>query len=641
MLCAALLCVLGAAAPASAHAALTDSNPAENSVVDSAPRQVVLSFSEGVSMSDGSLRVLGPDGERVDTGKVRDAGAEGGGGAAAKRATGLKSGLGKGTYTVAWQAVSADSHPVSGAFTFSIGAPSKTSAKVPEQTAGPGPGGGAVGSLYEVGRYAAYAGFVLLVGGALFALACRPRGGAERPVRRVVVTGWVTLAAATLALLLLRTPYTGSGRFADVLDLGGLRDVLGTKPGIALAARLLLLGAAALCLPLLFKARTGRALGLWSAGGVVALGLAATWAAAEHASTGIQPWLAMPMDVVHLLAMAAWLGGLVALLTALTWGPPVESASVRRFSGYAFWSVAALAATGIYQSWRQVGSWDALTGTSYGRLLLVKVGIVAVLLLVARASRRWTSRLADPSAPVPAPSPAADAEPAQLSTATATTSGPARTAATETEPELADGTAPLDPDPVRAAQLARQRAAADDARRRRQRDADPERSGLRRSVLVEAGIAVVLLAVTTALTGTEPARTEAAAGDGASGPAAHEHAGRTEWPVRIAFDTGGPDGKGTAALRLTPGRTGDNTLRLTATAPDGSPVDAPEVKIAFTLPAKDIGPLPVTPEPVPGREGEWRAEDVQLPLPGTWKAAVTVRTSDIDQVTETRTVHIG
>ena len=45
------------------------------------------------------------------------------------------------------------------------------------------------------------------------------------------------------------------------------------------------------------------------------------------------------------------------------------------------------------------------------------------------------------------------------------------------------------------------------AREKRIRDADPVRSGLRRSVLAEAGIAVVLLAVTTVLTSTEPGRT--------------------------------------------------------------------------------------------------------------------------------------
>src|SRR5690606_41453576 len=71
-------------------------------------------------------------------------------------------------------------------------------------------------------------------------------------------------------------------------------------------------------------------------------------------------------------------------------------------------------------------------------------------------------------------------------------------------------------DAVRAAQLARQRAAVESARQKRVRDADPNRFGLRRSVLAEAAVPVVLLAVTTALTQTEPGRTEQEASAGAS-----------------------------------------------------------------------------------------------------------------------------
>lgn len=595
--------VFAGATPAAAHAVLTGSSPAEKSVVDTAPEQVALTFSEDVTLSDGALRVLGPDGDRVDTGTVRDGDT--------RQSTGLGGGLPDGTYTVAWQAVSADSHPISGAFTFSVGAPSKTAPAV----TGPDTGSGLVGVLYGIGRYAAYAGFMLLVGGAAFALL---HGGrrAEPVLQRLVVTGWTTTAAATLVMLLLRNPYTGSGELSDTFDLGGLREVLATKPGTALVARLLLLGAAALLVPHLFGTsarRDGTRWGTAAGGAAVATGLAATWALSEHASTGIQTALAVPADIVHLLAAAGWTGGLAAMLTLLVRSPLLPRDTVRRFSQCAFWYVAALAATGVYQSWRQVGSWAALTGTAYGQLLLVKVGLVVLLLAAARLSRRWTARMA--TAPEPGSAPVA-ADP-------------------ETPPEPQPQTA----DPVRAAQLRRQRAAADTARRRKARDADPRRAGLRRSVLCEAAVAAAVLVATTALTGTEPGRTAegARATDPSAASSGHRHGGA----VTIPFDTGGPHGKGTARLHLAPGRTGENTVHLTATGPDGAPLDAPEVKVALTLPAKDIGPLSVTPRPVDGEKGHWRSAGVQLPLPGAWKAAVTIRTSDIDQVTEVRTVHIG
>lgn len=168
VLAALLATLFTAASPAAAHAALTASDPKDGAVVATAPAQVTLSFSEQVAMGDDSIRVLDPQGKRVDTGELRDMCS----GNTIRYGTALHSGLPNGTYTVAWQAVSADSHPISGAFTFSIGAPSATDVTLPTAQAGGGP----VGIAYGVARYAAYAGFTVLVGGAAFILLCWRRG---------------------------------------------------------------------------------------------------------------------------------------------------------------------------------------------------------------------------------------------------------------------------------------------------------------------------------------------------------------------------------------------------------------------------------------------------------------------------------
>ncbi|MFD7838772.1 copper resistance CopC/CopD family protein [Streptomyces sp. NPDC059761] len=638
VLAALLAALFTAAGPASAHAALTASDPKDGAVVATAPAQVTLSFSEQVAMGDDSIRVMDPQGRRVDTGELRDMCS----GTTVRYGTALHSGLPDGTYTVAWQAVSADSHPVSGAFTFSIGAPSATSVALPTAQAGGGP----VGIAYDIARYAAYAGFTVLVGGAAFILLCWRRGAAQRPLQKLIVRAWVTLTAATLVMLVLRTPYTGSGKFADALDLDGLKAVLETKTGASLVSRLLLLGAAALFIAVLFGAyarRTAEAgetdkrkgkekdrgadkepgadkeandllFGLGIGGTVVAGGIAATWALSEHASTGIQPGIAMPADILHLLAVAAWLGGLTALLVALHKIPGIEREAVQRFSRVAFVSVLVLAVTGVYQSWRQVGSWSALTGTSYGQLLLLKVGLVAVLVAVAYVSRSWTARLTD----APAGKPAKIARQRDVSR--------------ETSP--ASVTVPADP--KRAAQLARQRAARDSAREKQVRDADPARAGLRRSVLAEAGVAIALLAVTTVLTSTEPGRTaEQASGRDSASTAVPNRAIK----ITLPFDTGGQNGKGSVRIEFDPGRVGANSLHVWVDDPEGQPLDIPEIKVAFTLPAKDIGPLPLLPERA--APGHWSASGVQLPLAGEWRIDVTVRTSDIDQTTVQKNVKIG
>ncbi|MET9915705.1 copper resistance protein CopC [Streptomyces sp. NPDC006435] len=626
---AVIALLLGGAGPVSAHAALTGSDPQDGAVVATAPKEVTLTFSEQVALGDDSIRILDPDGKRADTGTApRDLG----NGSVVKYGVPLRTGLPDGTYTVAWQAVSADSHPVSGAFTFSVGAPSKTTVALPADRAG----GGVVGVLYGIARYAAYAGFVLLAGGSAFVLACWRRGAGARPLQRLVAHGWLTLTVSTLVMLLLRSPYTGSGKLADAFDLDGLKAVLDTKPGAALVSRLLLLGASALFVAVLFGAYAKRederekkdlTFGLAIGGTVIAAGIAGTWALAEHASAGLQPGIAMPVDVLHLLAVAAWLGGLVALLVALHRTPDIDATAVRRFSRVAFGSVLVLTATGIYQSWRQVGTWSALTGTAYGQLLLVKVGLVGALVAIAWFSRRWTARLitnGPEAAGAGADEAGADRDESDGNGDVAAAGGSGRPAADGAE------------DPVRAAQLARQRAAVTTARKKRIRDADPERSGLRRSVLAEVGVAVALLAVTTVLTSTEPARTEeeARASTTAAAPA-------SEGPVNLTlpFDTGGENGKGTVRMDIDPARTGANELHIWIDGTDKKPMDVPELKVAFTLKAKDIGPLPVLPDRI--AEGHWTASGVQIPMAGDWKVSVTVRTSDIDQTTVDKNVKIG
>ncbi len=697
------------AAPASAHAALTGSDPGRGAVVDTAPTQVSLTFSEPVAISDDALRVLDPKGTRVDKGDPANA-------SGTTYTVRLLSGLPDGTYTVAYQVVSADSHPVAGAFTFSIGAPSETSVSVSAQESDDGP----VGRLYGFGRYVSYAGFAVMAGGAAFVLACWRRGSGVRVMQRLVVSGWLALTSATLGLLLLRGSYTTSGAVGDIFDLSLLGNVLQTKTGAALVSRLLLLAAAALFIAVLFGSHDERddeekrdlSFGLAIGGTVVAAGLAASWAMSEHASQGLQPGIAMPVDVIHLLAVAAWFGGLTALLVALFRAPaetPVDRDAVRRFSRLAFGSVIALVLTGIYQSWRQLGSWPAFTDTRYGQLLLVKLGLVVVLVGVASVSRRWTARLAE------APTEAGTAEgtgtaeeaPATEGTGTGTageavatetappgarksgarpdavdaggagnasdakdaTAGAGATAGAEAASgaDGADGAATTTvaaatatgaetttgagrasgagaadgAGSARASQLARQQAAVENARQKRLRDADPNRSGLRRSVLAEACIAVVLLAVTTVLTQTEPGRTEqeAQAAGAASSASSSTGQGTGAVTLNMPFDTGGENGKGVVSIDLDPARVGKNVLHVYVEGAGSRPLDIPEVTIAFTLSAQDIGPLPVVPDRVAA--GHWSASDVQLPMAGDWKVEVTVRTSDIDQVTVSKNAQIG
>ncbi|MFF8320632.1 copper resistance CopC/CopD family protein [Streptomyces bobili] len=609
-----LLLLLGGAGQASAHAALRGADPADGAVLKTAPRSITLTFTESVGLIDDTFRVFDPGNGRVETGEAQHVD----GRSDTARVT-LPAKLGTGTFTVAWRVVSADSHPIAGAFTFSVGAPSATLATVPS-----GPvEDPAVAGLHKLGRYLAYGAAALLIGTAAFVALCRPPD--VRPLRGLLVAGWWTFTASTVLLLLLRAPYeTGAGP-AQALDPSGLARTLSGRPGIALAARLLLLAAAAaLLLRQRGRVRPTRATAV--TGTALAVGLALTWAAAEHASAGIQVPAAMASSVLHLLAMAVWLGGLTALLTLLRHGT-LPAAVAARFSRLATLSVTVLAVTGVYQAWRGLGTLDALTETTYGRTLLAKLAAVGLLLLAGAWSRQWTGRLVRTGAEdtqvtdVTHDEEEAEMPENQLVVKAAAVVGVSakegvavRTSADAPAPRVEDRSA--DGPPLTPAEHAHRRA-------------------LRRSVLAEVVVSVVVLGLTTVLTGTLPGRAEAEAAT--SGQAVGLPVASV---TTVPFDmssAGAPGARGTVQITLDPGRVGENSVQAVVYGPDGGFATVPELRLSFGLPGQDIGPLDAK---ITDRGGYWAADAVNLPLPGTWEMSVTVRASEIDQVTETKTVRI-
>ncbi|WP_405922146.1 copper resistance CopC/CopD family protein [Streptomyces sp. NBC_00122] len=608
---AVLALLLGGAGPALAHTALSGSDPADGAVLDTPPRQVTLTFTESVSFPDDALRVLSPANERVNPRPAQHA--DGKGNTARVE---LSDKLPQGTYTVAWRVVSADSHPISGAFTFSIGKPSETAAAVATGS----PDDSAVGRLYGFFRYVAYSGLALLVGAAAFILVCWPAAAELRPVRRLLVAGWATLAVATVALLLLRGPYETADRLTSAFDLAQLGRTATGRPGVALIARLaLLLVAAAVMLwrPAVPLARhddgsqppdPGARVRL--AGAVLAAGLAFTWAAAEHASAGLQVPLAVPVAALHLLAMGVWLGGLVTLVIALrdrgAGGHDVPASAVGRFSTLAFTAVAVLVGTGVYQSWRQVGSWEALTTTSYGRTLIVKVAVVVLVLYVASFSRRWTARLLHE--PVPAAETPRAPVPEEVRVA-----------------QMVGAPGPPEVTGLSRGPDARAEGRAGDAVGPPVAEAARYRRSLRRNVAAEAVLGVVVLAITTLLTGTQPSR--AAAAEGASVAIVQKPQVKV---VTLPFDMGTANHRGEVQITLAPGRVGENTVEAVVYTADGGLATVPELRLTLTQRDLGIGPLDAK---LNNQKGYWAAYDLRLPMPGEWAIDLTVRTSDIDQVT--------
>jgi copper transport protein len=369
MLAAALL--LGVAAPsASAHAALLRTTPGDAEILAAGPPEVTLTFGEPVGIGLGNLKVLSAEGDRVDEGAVTR-----------NRNVvhiPLKPDLQDGTYVVVWRVVSEDSHPVSGAFTFSVGAPSVDSSKLLGRgnltsiTEAPRAPGIALG----VSRFAGFAALVVLLGGSIFCLVIR---AAALPIRLLAIAAGVEALAAAAALL-LQGPYASGRALSEVSSGSLLKEVLHSQYGGATACRI---GLSFLALALLLFFRKPILLV------VVGVGIAATWSLAGHAGVGTwQPWT-FASDVTHLITVSAWVGGLTLIVRGLRnrWTLAEQAAILPRWSKLATWSVVALIATGTFAGIREVGELDALFSTRYGALLLAKDGLVGLMLLFALIGR--------------------------------------------------------------------------------------------------------------------------------------------------------------------------------------------------------------------------------------------------------------
>lgn len=360
-----------AAGPASAHAVLESSDPGADTVVPALPRAVSLSFSESVALVPGSLRVYGPAGTRVDRGDVEHPGGHG-----QDIGVSLGEDAGQGTYLVSWRVISADSHPVSGAFTFSLGHASQAPVAPSVHSSRP------LGVALGIARWVSYLGAALLAGILLVIGWCWRAGWASARARGLMTTGGVLLAAGAVASLLLKGPYDAALGLGATFRGELIREVVGTTYGRATIARIALALAG-----LVLVRRRVRSLRVAAA---LAAAIGVSFALAGHAAAGEGRLVASLNDTVHVVAASTWLGGLVLLAVAVLPERDSEASllAVSRFSGLASGMVAALAVTGLFQSIRQVGSLGALTGTAYGRELMVKVGIVLVVVALAMLSRR-------------------------------------------------------------------------------------------------------------------------------------------------------------------------------------------------------------------------------------------------------------
>jgi copper transport protein len=341
---------LAAPSAAFAHANPVDTSPRDGAALARAPARVVVRFDDAIRVAPGNAAVRNGDGSVLRG----DPSARG-----PTLVLPLRS-VRRGDYSVRWSAVSDDGHIVQGVLAFSVG----TGRPPPAPTLGVT---NEVGFGTVLSRWVFFAGLLVGAGLALFDLLV------WRPVARSDIrTGWIAIGLAAM--------FVSSNGLVHA-SYGGAATRFGLT--VYVASAIAATGAAAAAIAV--ADRSAAPFGI-----VLAVLLLPVPTVAGHALDPGRSWLEVPVDVLHVGAAALWIGGLFALVLVVPReGAPPEIVDrvARRFSTFALAAVVVVALTGLVRALAELSTVSQLWTTGYGRAILAKTAIFAVLLGLGALSR--------------------------------------------------------------------------------------------------------------------------------------------------------------------------------------------------------------------------------------------------------------
>jgi copper transport protein len=354
-----------------AHAVPVTSSPAPNAMLSEGPREITVRFSERVEARASSLEVFDARGSRIDAGNAVVDTAD----PWLYRVT-LQP-VAAGVYTISWRVMSADDgHVTEGSYVFAVGETASVAPSMPGQTA-------AVAWWPEpLVRWFGILSAVALLGMLTTPLVFRREGPSRAPrlsmmlpwACAIVVSGGITLFLKAHQISPTHDIWTGLGAL--------MPTAIGRVWAAKIALTVLLVGT----LAAYWRARRHRT-GLWSLGIVLSLLTLMIDGLVSHSAATVElRSLAVGAQMVHLLGIALWVGGLGYFATLFWWGSHRDRSLVYQlawalpaFSLLAAAAVGLLTLSGIYLARLHLGSIADLASTAYGRILFAKLAIVALM----------------------------------------------------------------------------------------------------------------------------------------------------------------------------------------------------------------------------------------------------------------------
>lgn len=414
-----LLLLAGVPAVVSAHVNLVATAPERNETISQPPNELRLRFSGTIEQRYTNIVLRAPDGRDVPVGAVSFVA-----GSDREFTVAVPRLAAPGTYTVQWRTAGADGHVLEGSYTFTLAGDTAAVAADPTAdavtadgvTADPVPAPTAhdhhefgaedpevqPGLAAVAGRWLHFTALLLLLGAFAFRLFLLPRLSLDDVVRRDIVRrAWRVVAfaalllgtAAVLRLWQQSVALHGADRaWSSPLLSMMLTDTNWGRAWLVQAFLFAVLGAG------IVRARPGRDGSALIIAVPAVLGLATIPALTGHAAgVGRLATLVVMNDALHVIAAGAWLGMLAVVTFVLVPAlvrhdaTPVRSiaAAVDRFSPLALTAAAVLVTTGVINALMHISALRQLTGTGYGRALMVKLGLFALVLAAGFVNWRF------------------------------------------------------------------------------------------------------------------------------------------------------------------------------------------------------------------------------------------------------------
>lgn len=428
---------MAGAQPAMAHAELVSSTPAEGSIVEAAPTMIVLEFSEATEPAGDPIRLVDQAGEQIPATIVQTSD------------TVIEiypdQDLKPGSHGVVWSMKAGDQHPITGVVTFGIAesseaaatdaavVPSAPTARIPIESPDAAPVVAAIeierarsviGDLLgPIGRWIALMGILIGIGSLAFAATVLT--GSREEVRNAAY--WVrrsgvavllgTMVEAAAAIMVINgsalAPLWPPNVWDVVWSTFGVAILLRLAGGVAMTIGMGLIDVAGAGGPARFGARpteprspvqtveapvvasiyrTDLSHSVVAVMGTVAVAL--SYLFDGHTVTASPGLLVKVSDLVHVVGAGVWLGGVLMLSWVLTdryrGGVPLQAGALAvRFSRIAGMALGAVGAAGLILTWAILDTPSELVSTPWGRLLLLKIAVVAVAASIGAYNHRY------------------------------------------------------------------------------------------------------------------------------------------------------------------------------------------------------------------------------------------------------------